>query len=311
MNAKRPFFFLIVIVTVLLLSACSAAATQAPAATSAPAAPGYGGNYSASNVASTAVPLQPPSGSGQSSDVQRLVIMNASLEIVVDSPTAAVQTISEMAQGMGGYVIASNMSNISYSTGKSIPQAKMTLRVPFVKLNDALAQIRALVKDPQQDIHNETLSGQDVTSDYVDLGSQLVNLQVAEKQLQAILEKATKTEDVLSVFKELTNTRQQIETIQGRMKYYEQSAAFSAIDVNILATASIAPIEIAGWQPLGIARDAVQTLIDIGRMLATALIWIVIVLLPIGLVIFFFVWIARKIRGPRKPAMPKQAGPVN
>ena len=63
------------------------------------------------------------------------------------------------------------------------------------------------------------------------------------------LEKATKTEDVLTVFHERTNTRQQIEVLQGKMKFYEQSAALSEIDVNILATASIAPIEIAGWQP--------------------------------------------------------------
>jgi hypothetical protein len=312
MNAKRLTFVLML--GVLMLSACGSVATRtaAPAATSAPAANSYGGNsgYQAP-VASTVVPGQPPSsGSSQPSTIQRMVIMNASLEIVVESPDVVVQTISNMALEMGGFVVSSNSYKTTASSGVSIPQAKITLRVPAQKLNAALDKIRSLVKNTDQDIHNETLSGQDVTEDYTDLGSQLINLQAAEKQLQAILEKATKTEDVLSVFHELTNTRQQIEVLQGKMKYYEQSAALSSIDVAILATASIAPIEIAGWQPLGIARDAIQTLINIGKFLAGALIWIVIVGLPLGLVFGFPIYLVRKLRKPRKPAAMPPAAPA-
>jgi uncharacterized lipoprotein YehR (DUF1307 family) len=229
--------------------------------------------------------------------------MNASMEIVVDSPSTVVQTISDMASTMGGFVVSSNSFITQVRSGVSVSQAKITLRVPALRLNEALTKIRSLVKNADQDIHNETLTGQDVTEAYTDLGSQLVNLQAAEKQLQAILEKATKTDDVLTVFRELTNTRQQIEVLQGKMKYYEQSAALSAIDVNILATASIAPIEIAGWQPLGIARDAAQTLIEVGKVLVTAVIWIVIVFLPLGLVVYAGVLLVRRIRKPLNRSM--------
>jgi hypothetical protein len=300
MNAKRLAF--VVILSILVLSACAPAmATQAPSANA------YGGKVSSTQApAATPAPASSSQGpvTGSDGGAPRLVIMNASLEIVVESPAAAAQTLSEMAQQMGGFVVTSNSYQLAARSGQTISQAKVTLRVPAERLGQALDRIRALVQDPEKDIHNETMSGQDVTEQYTDLNSQLVNLQAAEKQLQAILERATKTEDVLSVFHELTNTRQQIEVIQGKMKYYLQSAALSSIDVNILATASIAPIEIAGWQPLGIARDAVQTLINVGQALVTALIWIIIVFGPLGVVVYACLRLVRRFVKPGKRPMP-------
>jgi hypothetical protein len=238
---------------------------------------------------------------------QRLVIKNASLEIVVESPVNALQSISDMAQQMNGFVVSSSSFKTNSNSGSEVPQAKITVRVPAARLDEALTKIHGLVKNTDQDIRNETVTGQDVTEDYTDLNSRLVNLQTAEKQLQAILENTNKTADVLSVFQQLTSIRQDIEVTQGKIKFYEQSAALSAIDVNILAQASIAPIQIAGWQPLGIARDAVQALIEIGQFLVGAVIWIVIVILPIGLVIFFPArFIRRWLRRNRQQHTPSR-----
>jgi hypothetical protein len=301
----------------LVLSACSAAATQAPAA---PAAPDqFGGrdlNYSTA-------PSSGPSSTGGSSGkpgladstanaaADRMVIKNASLSIVVDTPANAMTTISDMAVEMGGFVVSSNSFKTKGETGADVPQANVTVRIPADKLNDALAQIRALVKNPVDDIRNETVTGQDITKDYTDLQSRLTNLLDTETQLQRIQAAATKTEDVLSVFNQLTNIRQQIEQIKGQMQYYEQAASLSAISVEILSSAGVAPLSIAGWQPLGVARDALQTLINVGKFLVNALIWIVIVFVPLGLVIFFPTrWVRRFMRrknlklGKNQPAAP-------
>ncbi len=291
----------------LALTACATAQDS-----NTPLSYAKGGNGSASSAPASG---PAPSSASQTSSVdpavpqigQRLVIKNATLEIVVDSPANALQSISDMANQMNGFVVSSSSYKATGSSGNEVPQAKITVRVPAARLDEALAKIHGLVKNADQDIRNESVTGQDVTEDYTDLNSRLTNLQAAEKQLQAILENATKTEDVLSVFQQLTSIRQDIEVTKGKIKYYEQSASLSAIDVSILAQASIAPIEIAGWQPLGIARDAVQALIGIGQFLVGAVIWIVIVLLPIGLVFFFPVrFIRRLIRRNRPHPTPTQ-----
>jgi hypothetical protein len=88
------------------------------------------------------------------------------------------------------------------------------------------------------------------------------------------------------------------------MQYYEQSAAKSAITVRIQSKSSVVPISIAGWQPAGIARDALQALINFGKGFVNFLIWLGILVIPvllvIGLPIYFLVrWLIRRNRRAR------------
>ena len=76
--------------------------------------------------------------------------------------------------------------------GVEVPQATVAVRVPAERLDEALALIRKLTNDPAQDIRSENVTGDDITSDYVDLQSQLTNLQNTEIQLQRIQDFATK-----------------------------------------------------------------------------------------------------------------------
>jgi hypothetical protein len=92
---------------------------------------------------------------------------------------------------------------------------------------------------------------------------------------------------VMTVFNQLTQVREQIEILKGQIKYYETSANFSAISVVLKAQASVQPLSIGGWQPVGVARDAVQALLNTLRFLANVIIWLIIFFLPLALVIFF------------------------
>src|SRR5690606_25883746 len=114
-------------------------------------------------------------------------------------------------------------------------------------------------------------------------------------------------EDVLSVFNQLTQVREQIEVIKGQMKYFEESAALSAISVQILSQEAVAPLSIGTWRPAGEARDAVQALINALKFLANLLIWVVLFLLPIGLLVGVPIWlIIRALRRSRsrRPVAP-------
>jgi hypothetical protein len=216
----------------------------------------------------------------------RLVIKNGTISIIVVDPGKSMETIAAMADEMGGWVVSSNLYKIQTSEGVEIPQANINIRVPEAKLNEALAKIKAEVKNPATDIRSENVSGQDVTAEYTDLTSRRNNLERAEAQLQEIMASATKTEDVLNVFNQLTQIRGEIEVIKGQMKYYEESSNFSAINIELISQESIKPITVAGWQPQGVARDAVQALINTFKTLVNILIYLVILVLPILLVLY-------------------------
>jgi len=105
----------------------------------------------------------------------------------------------------------------------------------------------------------------------------------------------------------LTSIREQIEVVKGQMKYYEESAAMSAISVRIIAEATIQPIEIAGWKPQGVARDAIQDLIYFFQDFVDFLIRFALYLLPALILIgipFYLIFlgiraIVRKLRKPK------------
>lgn len=263
-----------------------------------PAQPSYEGNPSA-------IPAQ-----------KRMVIENAEMSIVVTDPEAKMKAISAMAERMGGFVVSSNLYETNLSGGGTAPEGSLTVRVPAEKLNDALAEIKEAIVE----LKSENRSGQDVTQEYTDLSSRLKNLESTERQLTAIMEQANKTEDVLQVFNQLTQIREQIEVIKGQMQYYEQSAALSAISIRLIAEETLQPIVIGGWKPEGVVRDAVQALVNFLKGFFEFIVWLVIVFLPaavltilsVGSVLFLLWrlvrWLWRIFFKGKAKAAPK-AGP--
>jgi len=239
---------------------------------------------------------------------ERIVIKNASESIVVPDPSSAMESITDMAEDMGGFVVNLNMYKTTTSQGLEVPTANITVRVPAEKLDQALKQIKDLVENPEIDILNEDISGQDVTSEVTDLESRLRNLEAAEEQLLTIMDNATETEDVISVFRELTSVRGEIEVIQGQVKYYRESAQLSAISIYLQAKAALEPITIGGWQPGVEAQRALQALINGGQVIANILIWLVIFAIPILAVIFLPIFFI--IRFFRKRKQEKSVKPV-
>ena len=205
-----------VVILALLLSACAASPeSMAPSEVSFEREAGYAEE---APLASGIVADQSGMVSNTGVDattVERMVIKNASLSLAVDDPTISMENISQMAEEMGGYVVSANMYQTFLENGIKVPYVSMTIRVPAEKLNEAIKRIKA---ETDQPVIREDITSQDVTAEYTDLSSQLTNLEAAEEQLQAIMDDAVKTEDVLAVYEKLVAVREQIEVIKGQMQ---------------------------------------------------------------------------------------------
>jgi hypothetical protein len=244
--------------------------------------------------------------------VERIVIKNADLAIVVPDVNARMKDIQIMAEQMGGFVVSSNLYKSYTNNNVQVPEAQIVIRVPAAKLDDALAQI----KKDAVDVQSENVSGQDVTSEYVDLQSRLKNLEDAEAQLNDILKKATDTTDVVTIFNQLVSYREQIEVIKGQIKYYDESASLSAITVRIIAEETIQPLVIGKWEPKGIALEAIQDLINFLKGFTEFVIRFVIYILPSWIIVgipLYLIFIGgralfRKMRGNKvKKEEPQEA----
>ncbi len=279
-------------VVVILLSSCagrSSLSSEVSLDQAAPMAKGAVDSYYGDTENALTTASYSEEGLRPLESQTRLVIKNASLSIVVEEPGKTLDAISQLAEELGGFVVSSNLYRIQVDGGLEVPQANITIRVPSEKLDQALVEI----KSGAGQILNENISGQDVTQEYTDLESRLRNLEKAEEQLTAIMEQAWETEDVLSVYNRLVEVQEQIELIKGQMKYYEQSASLSAISIDIQANEAVQPLKIGNWQPVGVAKRAIQALINTLQVIGNMLIWIGLYILPIVLVLYFpvrWVW---------------------
>ena len=239
----------------------------------------------------------------------QMIIYNADLNIAVDDPTKSMSDIQKLAADMGGIVVSTNLYKTQSGQGVEVPVATISIRVPAAKLNNALSKIKDMTGDPKKYVLTENVNGQDITQTYTDLKSRLKSLEEAQVELSKFYESATKTEEVLAIYNQKKDVEQQIEVLKGQIQYYDQATAKSLISVTLQAKESIAPITIAGWEPKGIARDALQTLLDTLQGIGTGLIWVALYILPIlaliGIPLFFLIrWLTRRAKKSQMRSMP-------
>ncbi len=222
---------------------------------------------------------------------ERLIIRNADLAIVVDDTEQALDEIGKLVVAAGGWVV--NSSVWEYS---DVKRGSVTVRVPADELDLFLDEIHTLANE----VRSESISGQDVTEEYVDLEAQLSNLEATADRVRGFLDEARDVEDALEVNAELSRLEGEIERITGRMQYLERSARFSSVSIEITPDALAQPVTVGRWQPQGTALSAIQALLKALQWLVDALIVIVLFLLPLVLVIggpvYLFIRFLRKRR---------------
>ncbi len=222
---------------------------------------------------------------------ERLIIRNADLTVVVDDTVESMAAIEQLVKGVEGWIVASNIWEY-----EGVKRGNISVRVPFDQLDSFLSDVRALVNE----VTNESISGQDVTEDYVDLQAQLTNLEATADRVRSFLDEARTVEEALEVNRELGRLEGEIERITGRMKYLESSARQSLVSIDMIPDELARPVTVGGWRPEGTARDAIQLLVNTLQWLADVLIFLALFLLPVALVLGAPVLILIRLRRRRR-----------
>jgi len=305
---RRIFSVVILIIVVLSVAACGGRAAQSVSEEMAVEPYSAGSAPSAAPMADMAVmsEMEAPAESlefstaNQAAGQERLIIRTADMSIVATDTEAALAQIAAMADSSGGWVVS---SNVYQSTGTA-KTGYIQIRIPAEGFQSVLDAIAGLAVE----VTNLSTSGQDVTEEYVDVSARLGNLEATAARLRQFLTEAETVEEALAVNVELSRVEGEIEALKGRMQYLEQSSAFSSIAVNVTPDELAQPIQVGGWQPSGVAKEAVEALINMLQVLANAAIWFVLFALPILLVIaipfVLLIWIIKRLRRREAAATP-------
>ncbi len=114
-----------------------------------------------------------PSVASPASASEKLVIQEAELRLRCNDPKKLVGKSAELARRYGGYVVSSETSQVDATVAK----VDVSLRVRAEHLDAALAELRKL-----GGVLKESVTGQDVTDEFVDVQARLEAKQVLERR---------------------------------------------------------------------------------------------------------------------------------
>jgi anti-sigma factor RsiW len=155
----------------------------------------------------------------------RKLIRNATVELEIVSFDNAVQKITAFASEERGYVATSDSEK--QANGKL--RGQIVVKILPEDLDRFLQKIRSL-----GELKNQTLGTEDVTKAYFDTDARLKNAHVMEQRLIDMLKTKTgKVSDLLQVEKELGRVREEIEKMQGELKYWDSQAQFATVTISL------------------------------------------------------------------------------
>jgi Domain of unknown function (DUF4349) len=193
----------------------------------------------------------------QQQDFDRKIVKTAEIGLRAESVRDSAARAQQIAAQFGGSVLNSQIHR-----GDGHVSASLVLMVPSPEFEKALDELR----DVGEEITTDTVRGEDVTEEFVDLESRERNLLAAEQSLLELYGRAQSVNDALSIERELANIRGQIEQVQGRIKYLEERTSTSQITVDIQPVARPAP---PAWNPVRVVEQAWNASLGVLQALAT------------------------------------------
>jgi hypothetical protein len=152
------------------------------------------------------------------------IVKTAGISIEVKSGgfETAFNAATTIAGRYGGYVEDSSMQGIKAKSGE------LTIRVPAFAFDRVMNDLRDLGA-----VEGQSIAGQDVTSQFVDLDARLRTWQAQEVVLLRLMRRATSIESTLRVQNQLQDVQFRIEQIKGQLRLLENQTWLATIDVSL------------------------------------------------------------------------------
>lgn len=179
------------------------------------------------------LPATEPAGDEQHQTAQRRIIYTANIELVVKDFSQTQQAVKALVAEVKGYV-ATFREDSPYPTQRG---GKWVVRLPasdFERFTTAVLKLG--VATAQQS------DAQDVTEQYIDLTARLANKKRMEERVLKLLEEKTgQIQEVVEVEAQLGRIREEIETLEGKVRYLSDRVAMTTVTISVREDANFFP----------------------------------------------------------------------
>ncbi len=162
------------------------------------------------------------------------IIRDGTISIVVPKGgfNAAFAKTSDIAAQFHGFVLSSTIANSKSGT--------LTLRIPSRSFDDAILALRKVGS-----VEHQTITGKDVTAQFIDLHARLKVAQAHRAVLFRLLTKATTIGETISLQNQIDQVQLSIEEFQGQLNVINNQVSESTIQVTLREQGTAAPVTTA------------------------------------------------------------------
>lgn len=188
---------------------------------------------------------------------QRLVLKNGEVSVMSEEVETAVSRALEFVTSYNGYILSQH----TWLNKDGYQYTDLSVGVPVQNFEALLGAFKTLGV-----VQSESLTGQDVTDQTVDLRSRLANLSVNQERTRGFLDQTTTITETLHVFQTLRRIESQIGNVQGQQNFFEDRSAAATITLHVLPfiatptptpTATPTPLPTPySWRPADTAKTA-------------------------------------------------------
>ena len=167
----------------------------------------------------------PGSAFNSDSIAPTMIIRNGTSSIEVDSLEPAVARVRDLARRVGGYV-----ANTQMQAGREqVRSAMLEIRLPSSRFDEIATGLK-----PIGHVESVNVSAEDVGEEFVDVTARATNAHRLEQRLIEVLNTKTgKLKDVLDVERELGRVREEIERMEGRLRYLRTRTSVSTFSITV------------------------------------------------------------------------------
>lgn len=154
-----------------------------------------------------------------------MIIRTGTASLEIDTLERGIAGVRALALRTGGYLANSDIQAIR----GGIRSATLEVRVPSDRFDELVSGLTPLGK-----VERVNVSAQDVGEEFTDVSARVANGRKLEARLiELIATRTGKLADVLEIERELARVREEIERLEGRLRYLQSHAAVSTLSITI------------------------------------------------------------------------------
>lgn len=157
--------------------------------------------------------------------IPSMIIRTGQASLEIDSLELAVAQLRQLAERVGGYVANSQMQ----LGANQFRTAMLEIKVPAARFDELTRGLAPIGR-----VEYVNVSAQDVGEEFTDITARVANGHRLESRLIELLATRTgKLSDVLEIERELARVREEIERMEGRLRYLKAHVSTSTLSVTV------------------------------------------------------------------------------